>query len=214
MYAQVEKSKENKSRAVANSVGQRENRGQQGFGLVDNRPESKSIEILQCKTKKYSSLVPQRNSTENLLKSTIQRFAVTGAEPDISIIEEDRRGGHTEERHVKKSDRYLKERAPDTPENMASSYTSLTVANNETKKCIHENWDVIKEDWEGAGLAGKRGNVWYTADTSGKSFFYKIFDHKGKEKIASTIRLGLARYRLNGNAVIDEVFVNTSHPTV
>ena len=37
MYAQVEKSKENKSRAVANSVTQRESNMKQGFGFVDNR---------------------------------------------------------------------------------------------------------------------------------------------------------------------------------
>jgi hypothetical protein len=39
MYAQVEKSKENKSRTVANSVTQKKSSGQQGFGFVDNRPE-------------------------------------------------------------------------------------------------------------------------------------------------------------------------------
>ena len=37
MYEQVEKSKENKSRAVANSVTQKKNNGRQGFGFVDNR---------------------------------------------------------------------------------------------------------------------------------------------------------------------------------
>jgi len=38
MYAQVEKPKENKSRAVANSVAQNKNNTKQGFGFVDNRP--------------------------------------------------------------------------------------------------------------------------------------------------------------------------------
>jgi hypothetical protein len=37
MYAQVERSKENKSRAVANSVGQKKSSGKQAFGFVDNR---------------------------------------------------------------------------------------------------------------------------------------------------------------------------------
>ena len=39
MYKQVYKSKDNKSRAVANSVGQKKSRRKQGFGFVDNRPE-------------------------------------------------------------------------------------------------------------------------------------------------------------------------------
>lgn len=40
MYAQVDKSKENKSRAVANSITQKKSNGKQGFGFVDNRPEA------------------------------------------------------------------------------------------------------------------------------------------------------------------------------
>jgi len=40
MYEQVEKSKEKKSRTVANSVGQKKKNVKQGFGFVDNRPEA------------------------------------------------------------------------------------------------------------------------------------------------------------------------------
>ncbi len=40
MYAQVEKSRENKSRAVANSVAQKKSGGKQGFGFVDNRADA------------------------------------------------------------------------------------------------------------------------------------------------------------------------------
>jgi hypothetical protein len=39
-YARVEKPKENKSRAVANSVGQKKGNGKQGGRFVDNRPET------------------------------------------------------------------------------------------------------------------------------------------------------------------------------
>ena len=39
MYAQVEKPKDNKSRAVANSVAQKKSNVKQCFGFVDNRPE-------------------------------------------------------------------------------------------------------------------------------------------------------------------------------
>lgn len=40
MYAQVEKPKENKSRAVADSVAQKKSNGKKGFGFEDNRPET------------------------------------------------------------------------------------------------------------------------------------------------------------------------------
>lgn len=40
MYEQVEKPKENKSRAVANSVAQEKKKGKQGVGFVDNRSET------------------------------------------------------------------------------------------------------------------------------------------------------------------------------
>jgi hypothetical protein len=48
MYEQVEKPKENKSRAVANSVAQRKSKVKQGFGFVDNRPESKKANQLRA----------------------------------------------------------------------------------------------------------------------------------------------------------------------
>lgn len=47
MYAQVEKPKENNSRANANAVAQKKNDGKQGFGFVDNRPEAITQRKLQ-----------------------------------------------------------------------------------------------------------------------------------------------------------------------
>ncbi len=47
MYAQIEKSKENKSRTVTHSVAQKKSDVKQGFGLVDNRPEAMSQRKLQ-----------------------------------------------------------------------------------------------------------------------------------------------------------------------
>lgn len=47
MYAQIEKTKENKSRAVANSVAQKKINGRQGFGFVDNRSEAIQMLKLQ-----------------------------------------------------------------------------------------------------------------------------------------------------------------------
>jgi len=47
MYAQKEKPKENKSRAVANSVGQKKSNVKQGFGFIDNRNNCSLNKIIQ-----------------------------------------------------------------------------------------------------------------------------------------------------------------------
>lgn len=47
MYEQIEKPKENKSRAVTNSVVQKKSDGKQGFGFEDNRPEAVAQRKLQ-----------------------------------------------------------------------------------------------------------------------------------------------------------------------
>lgn len=47
MYAQIVKSKENKSRAVANSAAQLKSRGKQTFGFLDNRSEAKAQKSFQ-----------------------------------------------------------------------------------------------------------------------------------------------------------------------
>jgi len=210
----LEKTQRSTRKAVSSTITQKKDSPQNAVGFLDNREKSKSMRILQSRENDSSPLPKQTTNLGTAQQAIVQRFSVTAAKPNISILNEDKRGGHTEDRHVAKSERYLKDRAPDTPEGMASSYTSLTVANNETKKCVHENWDTIKDDWEGVGLSGRRGNVWYESSTSGKKYFYKIYDKRGKEKIASTIRVGLSRYRPNGNAAADEVYIKTSHPTV
>ncbi|MBT9314499.1 hypothetical protein [Leptothoe spongobia] len=47
MYEQVEKPKENKSRAISNFVSQKKSNEKQGFGFVDNRPEAAHQHNLQ-----------------------------------------------------------------------------------------------------------------------------------------------------------------------
>jgi hypothetical protein len=54
MYEQVEKPKENKSRAVANAVAQTKSNFKQGFGFVDNRPGS----VVQKSLKGYVNSPP------------------------------------------------------------------------------------------------------------------------------------------------------------
>lgn len=51
MYEQVEKTKENKSRVVANSVKQKKSNGVQGSGFVNNRPKAIEQRMLQKGTK-------------------------------------------------------------------------------------------------------------------------------------------------------------------
>lgn len=67
MYTKVEKPKENKSRAAANSVIQEKSDGKQGFGFVDNRTE----------IKKLSKVVEHSGSKESFSigSRSLQRFA-------------------------------------------------------------------------------------------------------------------------------------------
>jgi hypothetical protein len=72
MYTQVEKPKENKSRAVANSNAQKRSSGGQSFEFVDNRPEV----IAQGKNKEVC--------TNGLrLKQATQLMAVTQTASDV-----------------------------------------------------------------------------------------------------------------------------------
>ncbi len=74
MYAQIEKSKENKSRAVANSVAQKKSNLKQGFGFVDNRSEV----IAQRKFQNVANHTSQE-TIQKMSKSVIQL-----AEPEDS----------------------------------------------------------------------------------------------------------------------------------
>ncbi|MCP4769167.1 MAG: hypothetical protein GY875_23275 [Gammaproteobacteria bacterium] len=55
MYAQVEKAKQNKASAIVNSIAQNKCNVNQGFELVDNRPQA----IAQRKLQEISSSCPQ-----------------------------------------------------------------------------------------------------------------------------------------------------------
>lgn len=64
MYAQIDKPKENKSRAVANSVTQKKRNVKQSFGFVDNRPEAVSQRKLQIQIDTYSNAIQRATGTE------------------------------------------------------------------------------------------------------------------------------------------------------
>lgn len=72
MYAQENKSSENKSRAVANSVARKKSNGKQGFGFVDNRPDA----IDQRK------LVHSKNDYYTLQQELIQKKENNAGLPD------------------------------------------------------------------------------------------------------------------------------------
>lgn len=64
MYAQVEKPKENQSRAVANTAAQKKSNVKQGFGFVDNRPEV----VAQRKLQEMTNKSPQATLISSLLQ--------------------------------------------------------------------------------------------------------------------------------------------------
>jgi hypothetical protein len=78
MYAQVDKPKENKSRAVANSVAQKKSNVKQGFGLVDNRLESKEIIQLQKVFTESVQCVPVKKKAESKNKTNGAKKALAG----------------------------------------------------------------------------------------------------------------------------------------
>jgi hypothetical protein len=79
MYVQVKKPKENKSRAVANSVTQKKSNVKQSFGFVDNRPKSNAQKKIQSQAND-SSLLPIQKKENNTglpenLKSGIENLS-------------------------------------------------------------------------------------------------------------------------------------------
>ena len=66
MYLQVDRAKENESRAVANDIGQKRSNGKQDFGFVDNRSESKSY-ILKLNNDEATQL--RRNGNVQRVKT-------------------------------------------------------------------------------------------------------------------------------------------------
>ncbi|AQS39591.1 hypothetical protein Sps_04506 [Shewanella psychrophila] len=74
MYVQADKSKENKSRAVANSVTQKKNNLKQGCGFVDNRPEVIAQRKLQATTNNLiqKQVIPEKTNPELFRSETIK----------------------------------------------------------------------------------------------------------------------------------------------
>jgi len=88
MYAQREKPKENKSRAVANSIGQKKNNGKHGLGFVDNRPKSvvqrnlkvianNNFQVMQFKRYFTGEVEPPSSKSVRYSEVTIQGVKAT-----------------------------------------------------------------------------------------------------------------------------------------
>ena len=74
MYAQIEKPKQNKSRAVANSVGKKKSNGKQRFSSVDHRLESDLQSKFQYIETKDATQEPKLHINRfNSSKRNIQR---------------------------------------------------------------------------------------------------------------------------------------------
>ncbi|NEZ57635.1 hypothetical protein [Adonisia turfae] len=80
MYEQIEKPKENKSRAVANSVAQKKSYGRQGFGFVDNRPEA----VAQRKMQKMMNKSSRRYQLKDIRHKTNDRARVKARQKHIA----------------------------------------------------------------------------------------------------------------------------------
>jgi hypothetical protein len=74
MYEQIEKPKENKSRAVANSVAHKKRNGKKGIGFVDNRPKV----VAQRKLQALANNNYKENKITQRMHSPIQRL-ISGA---------------------------------------------------------------------------------------------------------------------------------------
>jgi hypothetical protein len=90
MYTHVEGPKENKSRAVANSIAQRKSCGKPGFGFVDNRTEAVSQRLLQEKiatqTKKKPKLREGARTLELRNVTTIFSKIVKGLTGSDAVL--------------------------------------------------------------------------------------------------------------------------------
>ncbi|KJY93140.1 hypothetical protein TW84_04510 [Vibrio neptunius] len=100
MYTQVEKIKENRSRSVANSVGQKKSNGKQGFGFVDNRIETVAQKKLQSIANNYSTTQPiqrvqvtisgQQKELSTLTVSEMERFLRMKNLSNTALTEEEK----------------------------------------------------------------------------------------------------------------------------
>lgn len=160
MYEQVEKPKENKSKAVANSVTQKKRDLKQGFRFVDNRPEAASQRQIHELANNYST------------SQTIQKKENKTGLPDNFKSGIENLSGYSMD------DVKVHYNSPKPAQLQAHAYaqgTDIHLASGQEKHLPHEAWHVVQQ---------KQGKVKPTMQMKGE---VSINDDEGLEKEADVM---------------------------
>ncbi len=178
MYAQVEKPKENKSRAVANSVAQKKPGEKQGFGFVDNRPEA----VAQRKLHELAKNSPQVKQTAQLQAMAVdssaqQRHPIQKVESNTGLPDNLKSGienlsGYSMD-DVKVH--YNSNKPAQLQAHAYAQGTDIHLASGQEKHLPHEAWHVVQQ---------KQGRVKPTVQMKGR---VNVNDDVGLEKEADTM---------------------------
>lgn len=159
MYAQVEKPKENKSRAVASSVAQKKSDGKQGVGFVDNRSESLTQRKIQSLT------------TDSISQPIQKKENNTGLPDDLKSGMENLSG-------VSLDDVKVHRNSSKPAQLQAHAYaqgTDIHLGIGQEKYLPHETWHTVQQ---------KQGRVKPTLQMQGN---IQINEDAGLEKEADTM---------------------------
>jgi len=179
MYAKVKKPKENKSRAVANSVVQKKSEGEQGLRFVDNRPETVAQRKLQAMTDNYSARQQQpiQKKTNNTglpdnLKSGIENLSGYAMD-DVKV-------------------HYNSDKPAQLQAHAYAKGTDIHLASGQEKHLPHEAWHVVQK---------KQGRVIPTRQMKG---MINVNDDAGLEKEADMMGVKALQYVENKSQVVTE----------
>ena len=155
MYAQVEKPKENKSKAVANAVSQKKSGDKPAFQFVDNRSEA----VAQRKLKEMVN-----NSPQNQLLAQFQKMANNHAAKQEQPIQ--KKGNNTGLPDNLKSGienlsgysmddvkvHYNSDKPAQLHAHAYAQGTDIHLASGQEKHLAHEAWHVVQQKREGYDL--------------------------------------------------------------
>ncbi len=148
MYAQIEKSKENKSRAVANSVAQKKSNGMSGVGFVDNRPklaQMKRLQELANNSPQNRQLVQRQkmaNEHAGKKKQPIQKKENnTGLPDNLKAGIENFSGYSADDVKV----HYNSDKPAQLNAHAYAQGTDIHIASGQEKHLPHEAWHVVQQ---------------------------------------------------------------------
>ena len=173
MYAQIEKPKENKSRAVANSVAQKKSNGKQGFGFVDNRPEAVAQRKLQTMANNHAPQKPIQKKKNNMglpdnLKSGIEKLSGYSMD-DVTV-------------------HYNSDKPAQLQAHAYAQGTDIHLASGQEKHLPHEAWHVVQQ---------KKAKVRPTLQIKGE---VNLNDDTGLEKEADVMGAKAVQFADNSSA--------------